>query len=215
MELDSYEILPRDFYQQNDVVSIARQLIGKVLFSRLDGQLTAGRIVETEAYNGRDDKACHAFLKRTRRTEIMYGPGGHAYIYLCYGIHHLFNIVTNEESLADAVLVRAVEPLLGLDIMMQRRGLKEARKNLTAGPGVLSQAFGIRKYYSGTDLLKSPIWIAETKVADRKLEIESDRRVGVNYAGKDALLPWRFYEKGNKWISRKKQKDVDINQLKD
>jgi DNA-3-methyladenine glycosylase len=213
MELDSYEILPREFYRQPDVVEIARQLLGKVLFTSFDGQLTAGKIVETEAYDGRNDKACHAFLKRTKRTEIMYGDGGYAYIYLCYGIHHLFNIVTNEKSLADAILVRAIEPIEGLETMMKRRGMDEPKTNLTAGPGMLSQAMGIKKDLSGSDLVNGPIWIAEDKTHNSPVTIEADRRVGVNYAGEDALLPWRFYEKDNRWISRKKQKDVDINQL--
>ena len=112
-----YVKIPKSFYQREDVVKIAQELLGKYIFTQVDGKVTAGMIVETEAYNGRNDKACHAFLKRTKRTEVMYQPGGLAYIYLCYGIHHLFNIVTNRSGLADAVLIRAVEPAFGLQTM--------------------------------------------------------------------------------------------------
>lgn len=195
-----YVKLPLSFYLRADVVKIARELLGKYLFTCFDGKLTAGKIVETEAYCGRNDRACHAYLRRTERTEVMYQPGGRAYIYLCYGIHHLFNIVTNREGLADAVLVRAIEPVIGVEEMKVRRG-KETLRRLTSGPGILSQALAIHRDFTGTDLLGAQIWIAE-KAGDESVEIRSDVRIGVDYAGEDALLPWRFYVKDNVWVSK-------------
>src|SRR5690554_1482401 len=128
--------LPRSFFERDDVVGITRELIGKVLCTQIDGQLTSGIIVEAEAYNGREDRACHAYPNiRTERTSIIYEAPGFAYVYLCYGIHHLFNIVTNKEGLADAILVRGVEPLDGIDIMLERRGKEKLHPTLTNGPG--------------------------------------------------------------------------------
>lgn len=203
IDFTSYEKLPQSFYLRPDVVMIARELLGKYLFTNIGGNLTAGKIVETEAYNGRNDRACHAFLKRTKRTRVMYEGGGRAYIYLCYGIHHLFNIVTNEEQMADAVLIRAVEPILGQEVMQLRRGEKVKFQKLTAGPGTLSQALGIHKDYTGADLTADTIWLAQGHGED--FEIATDRRVGVDYAGQDALLPWRFMIKDHPFISVKKR----------
>lgn len=203
MDKKQYAKLPRAFYVDPDVVKIAQKLLGKVVFTHIDGIFTAGRIVETEAYCGRNDRACHAFARRTARTEVMYGPGGQAYVYLCYGIHHLFNIVTNEAGLADAVLVRAVEPLIGLEEMQQRRGCVVPAR-LTKGPGTLSQALGIHTRHTGTDLLGDSIWIAEELHA-KPFEMETDVRIGVDYAGEDALLPWRFLIKDSPWVSVKKK----------
>ena len=194
-----YEKLPRSFYQNTDVVQIAKDLLGKVLVTNVEGVITAGKIVETEAYSGIGDKACHANGKRTPRTEIMYGEAGHAYIYLCYGIHHLFNVVTNVEGRADAVLIRAIEPLEGLDCMKERRKFTKAK--LASGPGTLSQALGMHVSMTGTDLLEDQIWIANG--ADQeKPEILSDTRIGVEYAEEDALKPWRFVIAGNKYVSK-------------
>ncbi len=203
VDLSSYEKLPISFYKNPDVVTIARQLVGKFLFTNIGGKLTAGKIVETEAYNGRDDRACHAFQKRTPRTEVMYAEGGRAYVYLCYGIHHLFNIVTNKEGLADAVLVRAVEPVIGIDIMQDRRGEKVKSHKLTAGPGTLTQALGITRSFDKVSLLEDQIWVAESH--DEEIQIGVDRRVGVDYAGEDAKLPWRFFIEGNEFVSVKKR----------
>ena len=161
-DFKSFVKLPRSFYVRSNVVEIAQDLLGKYLFTDIKGVLTVGKIIETEAYNGRRDKACHAFLKRTRRTNIMYHRGGHAYVYLCYGIHHLFNVVTNREGLADAILIRAIEPVHGLEDMIKRRG-KNNHYKLTAGPGTLSQALGIQREMTGTDLLGNSIWIANKK----------------------------------------------------
>ncbi|MEP4534364.1 MAG: DNA-3-methyladenine glycosylase [Cyclobacteriaceae bacterium] len=205
MNISAYEKLPLAFYKRDDVVQIARDLLGKILVTHLQGKLTAGRIVETEAYNGRNDKACHAYYKRTPRTEVMYEEGGRAYVYLCYGIHHLFNVVTNEEGLADAVLIRGLEPLEGLDQMFGRRNVL-SRKKLTSGPGTLSQALGINRSMSGENLGGSSIWIAQPSDINDNFEIETDVRIGVDYAEEDALLPWRFYIKENDFVSRKKKK---------
>lgn len=192
-----YEKLDRSFYERNDVVQVAFDLVGKYLFTHIDGVLTAGRIVETEAYCGRDDKACHAYNRRTPRTEIMNGKGGYAYIYLCYGIHHLFNVVTNKEDLADAVLIRALEPMIGEHEMKLRR--QSTNGKLASGPGTLSQALGIHTSMTGYDLLGDAIWIAD---GQEKVDVESDVRIGVDYAEEDALKPWRFLMKGNHYVSK-------------
>lgn len=193
------KVLP-SFFQRSDVVEIARDLLGKVLFTYLNGELTGGMIVETEAYCGETDRACHAFGKRTARTEPMYQPGGIAYVYLCYGIHHLFNVVTNKLGAADAVLIRALEPVVGLDIMLKRRQNKNAK--LASGPGVLSQALGISTSLNGCSLQGDEIWIASEKEA-KLPEIVAGKRIGVEYAGVDAHLPWRFGIKNHPEVSKK------------
>lgn len=185
-------ILPPDFYANPDVADAARSLLGKVLCTNIDGVLTSGIITETEAYCGRNDKACHANNgRRTPRTEVMFGPPGHAYVYLCYGIHHLFNVVTNREGLADAVLVRSVAPVDGLDIMKERRGMAD-RKSLTNGPGKLSQALGIVTSMSGIKLDKEPVWIEDRGIQTDESSVKTTPRIGVEYAGEDAKSPWRF-----------------------
>ncbi len=196
-------VLSRKFYERDDVTLIAREMLGKILCTRINGTLTTGRIVETEAYAAEGDKACHAHLGRfTKRTETMFGPGGTAYIYLCYGIHHLFNVVTNKEGTPEAVLIRAIEPLEGTGVMMERRGMDRMQRRLTAGPGVMSQAMGITKELDTTDLCRpDTIWIEEARVGFPDFEIETGPRVGVDYAGEDAQLPWRFSVKGSKWKS--------------
>lgn len=204
IDFSVYEKLPEAFYLNDDVVSVARQLLGKYLFTNIDGKITVGKIVETEAYNGRNDRACHAFHKKTERNKTMFESGGKAYVYLCYGMHHLFNVVTNVEEQADAVLIRAVEPVYGLEVMQERRGLKIKYQKLTAGPGTLSQALGIKTKWNGTDLTGEEIWIAKGPAAP--FEIETDVRIGVDYAGEDALLPWRFFIQGNSFVSVPKKK---------
>lgn len=192
MSLEKGIILPESFYANPDVVIVAKQLLGKVLCTNFDGNLTSGIITETEAYCGRNDKACHANNGlRTERTEVMYGPPGNAYIYLCYGIHHLFNVVTNREGLADAVLIRGLKPMDGINIMKRRRGMNDL-KNLTNGPGKLSQALQIQTSYTGHDLKSRPLWIEDRSITitDRKIKITS--RIGVDYAQEDAKKPWRF-----------------------
>ena len=195
-----YEKLDRSFYLSDDVVQVARDLLGKVLVTNINGIITAGKIVETEAYCGRGDKACHANGKRTARTEVMYGVGGYAYVYLCYGIHHLINVVTNKEGQADAVLIRALEPLKGLDEMKLRRG--NTKSKLASGPGTLSQAMGIHVKMTGTDLLGDQIWISPGNEINPTKEIVSGTRIGVDYAEEDALRPWRFIIKDDKYVSK-------------
>lgn len=195
--------LPRSFYERDDVVQISKDLIGKVLCTKVDGVFTAGIIVETEAYNGRTDRACHAFPDvKTTRTATLYGKPGLAYVYLCYGIHHLFNVVTNKEGLADAVLIRAVEPLEGEDLMVERRGKDKLNPVITNGPGKLSQALGITTSLNETDLLGKTIWIEEGDSLIANNDIEASKRIGVDYAGDDANLLWRFTLKGSNWVSK-------------
>jgi DNA-3-methyladenine glycosylase len=196
--------LSASFYQQKDVVSLAQQLVGKVLCTSFDDTVTSGIITETEAYCGRGDKACHANNgTRTDRTETMYKAGGVSYIYLCYGIHHLFNVVTNAPDKADAVLIRAIKPQEGKQLMLQRRDLDKITPALTAGPGRLTQALGITTDYDGVDLTQNTIWIEDQGISFSEDELVATTRVGVSYAGEDANLPWRFYPKNNHWISQK------------
>lgn len=198
-DLSTYAKLPESFYKRPKVVAVARDLLGKYLITNVEGAITVGKIVETEAYCGRNDKACHASRGMTKRTTTMYETGGVAYIYLCYGVHHLFNVVTNEEGLADAVLIRALEPVHNIE-EMQRRRKNVPYTRLTAGPGTLSQALGINTSLNGYSLTSEKIWIAE-KNRQQSFVIDSDRRVGVDYAGEDALLPWRFFISGNTFVS--------------
>jgi len=185
-------LLSTDFYTRSDVTLVARELVGKVLFSNIDGKLTAGIITETEAYCGRDDKACHANNNlRTKRTDIMYQNGGLAYIYLCYGIHHLFNVVTNIQGLADAVLIRGLYPFEGIAEMKQRR--KTSFDNLCNGPGKLTKALGITTHFNKTNLLEKTIWIEDHGIKIKPDELNISKRIGVEYAGEDADKLWRFY----------------------
>lgn len=195
--------IPRSFYERDDVVNISKELIGKVLCTNIDGMFTAGKIVETEAYNGRTDRACHAYPDvRTKRTETLYENPGIAYVYLCYGIHHLFNIVTNKEGYADAVLIRAVEPLEGEGCMVERRGKEKGKPVISNGPGKLSQALGITTEYDKTDLLGDRIWIEDRSLEIPQHSIKSSERIGVDYAEEDAALPWRFTLEDSKWVSK-------------
>jgi DNA-3-methyladenine glycosylase len=186
--------LPLSFYLRKDVVKISRELLGKYLFTNIDGIFTGGIITETEAYNGEVDRASHAFGgRRTNRTEIMYGEGGHAYVYLCYGIHSLFNVVTNKKNTPHAVLIRAIYPVEGLDQMRIRRKRPNASDaELCIGPGTVSQALGIHFSDSGKSLLGNEIWIEDKGLKIPMKEIIIGPRIGVDYAGKDALLPYRF-----------------------
>ncbi|HLX93332.1 MAG TPA: DNA-3-methyladenine glycosylase [Puia sp.] len=196
--------LNQSFYRRNDVVQIARELLGKILVTNFSGMRTSGRIVETEAYAGVIDKASHAFGgRRTRRTEVMYGRGGSAYLYLCYGIHHLFNVVTNKKNVPHAILVRALEPLEGIPIMLARTKKKNMDYSLTRGPGNVSKALGLFTRHSGTNLLEDEVFIADDGFELSSEEIEATRRIGVDYAGEDALLLYRFSIRGSKWVSVK------------
>lgn len=195
--------LPYSFYQNPDVNQLARQLIGKCLFTCVDGELTVGRIVETEAYKGVEDKASHAYGGRfTDRTKVMYESGGSSYVYLCYGIHHLFNVVTAPANIPHAVLIRGLEPVEGLEIMMRRRNMVSLKPNITAGPGALAKAMGIDRRLNAKDLTGDEIWIEDDGFQFPEEHIVAVSRVGVDYAGDHALLPWRYYLKGNKYVSK-------------
>lgn len=198
------EKLGRDFFIREDVLQVSRELLGKYLATDFGEGVAAGRIVEVEAYRGPDDKASHAYGGRyTERTRVMYLPGGHAYIYLCYGIHHLFNVVAGEEGMAHAILIRALEPSDNPPLMLRRRAMSKVERRLTSGPGALSQALGITRHYTGTDMLgpESPIWIESRGAPVADTDICASPRIGVDYAGECAAWPWRFYLRGNLWVS--------------
>ena len=185
--------LPLDFYLRDDVVGIARSLLGKVLCSNIGGELTKGLITETEAYAGVGDKASHAYGdRRTRRTAPMYAQGGHAYVYLCYGIHHLFNVVVGNVDEPLAVLVRACEPLDGIEVMRQRRGRSDDEELVLGGPGTLTQALGITTEMTGTSLLEDRLWIEDHGNRVSSEQIVVGPRVGIDYAEEDADRPYRF-----------------------
>jgi len=196
--------LELDFYQRKDVLKIAKELLGKILVTNWSGIITSGSIVECEAYAGVIDKASHAFGgRRTNRNEIMYGEGGFAYVYLCYGIHHLFNVVTNSKDTPHAILIRALDPIEGIGEMLLRTNKKKFDHTLTRGPGNVSKALGILTKHSGLSLLDDRIFIGDDGAANSKKEIAVSPRIGVDYAGEDALLPYRFYVKGNPYVSGK------------
>ena len=190
--------LPASFFLRSDVARIARDLLGRVLATRIGrGPLTAGMIVETEAYGGALDRASHAYgNRRTARTEVMFRRGGIAYVYLCYGLHSLFNIITNREGVPDAVLIRAIRPLRGIERMLRRRGKARVDGSLTSGPGALAQALGISREQNGLSLQGNTIWL-ETGIRVRPAEIATGPRIGVDYAGADARRPWRFWLRGS------------------
>jgi DNA-3-methyladenine glycosylase len=195
--------LTASFFLRTDVVRISRDLLGKCLCSRIgNSRVTAGIIVETEAYAGARDRASHAYKnKRTGRTEVMFRRGPVAYVYFCYGLHWLFNIITNVEGIPHAVLVRAIQPVRGFDLMVERRGGNKPGCRVASGPGAVAQALGIRGCHSGENLLGRRIWIEEgIKVLPGM--ICASPRVGVAYAGRDARLPWRFFIRGNAFVSQ-------------
>src|SRR5450432_4580341 len=192
------EKLGPSFYHRTNVVTIAKNLLGKLLVTSFNGDYTSGRIVETEAYNGFADKASHAYGgRRTNRTEIMYAAGGVAYVYLCYGIHHLFNVVTNKQDTPHAILIRGIEPVTGIEIMLRRMKKEKPDYTIGRGPGNVSKALGIDKSHTSLSLLRNEIYIADDGVKLKPSKIIATPRIGVDYAAEDALLPYRFYVKGN------------------
>ena len=194
--------LPDSFYRRTNVVKIARELLGKVLFTNVNGIITAGMIVETEAYSWRE-KGCHAYgAKKTNRNAVMFENGGYTYVYLCYGMHHLFNIVTNGRDVPEAVLIRAIEPVHGVDEMFLRRGMLKNNYHLTSGPGKLTKALGIDRKLNGKFLLDDEVWVEDVGAKISNQKILATPRIGIDYAGEDALLPWRFIVKGNAWVSK-------------
>jgi DNA-3-methyladenine glycosylase len=195
--------LPLSYYLNQDVIFLAKDLLGKVLFTQIEGQITAGVIVETEAYFGEIDKASHAYGgRRTNRTEIMYSEGGVSYVYLCYGIHHLFNIVTSVKGEPHAILIRAIKPLTGTEIMEQRRNMPISKSAISSGPGSAAKALGIDHSFNKKDLGGEEIWVEDHGIKYADDEIVASPRVGVAYAQEDAFLPWRFFVKGDKYISK-------------
>ncbi|MFF5382207.1 DNA-3-methyladenine glycosylase [Pedobacter suwonensis] len=195
--------LSPEYYRNEDVVSLAKDLLGKVLYTKIGEEITAGIIVETEAYFGVKDKASHAYGgRRTHRTETMYGEGGVAYVYLCYGMHHLFNVVTSVKDDPHAVLIRGIEPILGLEIIEQRRNMSRLKGAISAGPGSAAKALGIDKTFNAKNLSDEEIWIEDHGIWYAEEDIAATPRVGIAYAKEHALLPWRFFVKGNKYVSK-------------
>lgn len=185
--------IERSFYLREDVVQIAKELIGKVVFTKFNGKITAGIIIETEAYEGVTDRASHAFNgRRTTRTEVMYSTGGVAYVYLCYGMHSLFNIVTNKQDIPHAILIRGIYPFEGLEVMKKRKENLNLNRGSGSGPGKVSKLLGIHYSHSGIDLLGDEIWLEDRGLVLND-HILTGTRIGVDYAGKDALLPYRFW----------------------
>ncbi len=196
--------IPVEFYRRDNVLQIAADMLGKIIVTNWEGAITAVRILEVEAYNGIVDKASHAWNgRRTGRTEIMYAAGGVAYVYLCYGIHHLFNVVTNVQGIPHAILVRAGEPLKGVETMLKRAAKMKADFSLTRGPGNLAKVLGIHTGHTGLSLISKQLHLADDGFVCPKSEIGISPRIGVDYAGTDALLPYRFYKKGSLYISGK------------
>jgi DNA-3-methyladenine glycosylase len=195
--------LPLEFYQGNDVVSLSIQLLGKQVLTCVDGELTGGIIVETEAYRGPEDVGSHAYNhRRTARNEIMYARGGVVYMYICYGIHDMLNIVTGEEGDSHAILIRAIEPTIGLDVMRLRRGFENDDRRLCKGPGALAKALGLQKVHNGVSLSGDVIWIEDADTQISQKDIVACPRIGLNIAEPYKSIPWRFYIKGNKFVSR-------------
>jgi DNA-3-methyladenine glycosylase len=196
--------LPVEFYTHNDVIGIARNLLGKYLFTCIDGVTTGGYIVEAEAYSGILDKASHAYGDRqTPRTKTMYMQGGVAYVYLCYGIHEMFNVVTSVEGEPHAVLIRAIVPTDGIEAMMARRNLSVFKPAITSGPGCVARALGISRLMNANSLSGDVIWIEDRGLSFTDEEIVAAPRIGVDYAQEDTLLPYRFYVKDSPFAKKK------------
>lgn len=204
-----------DFYTRSDVVQVAKDLLGKILVTTFDGVRVSGKITEVEAYRAPEDKASHAYgNRRTARTEIMFLEGGHAYIYLCYGIHHLFNVVTGPPDMAHAVLIRGIEPLEGIDEMSRRRGLvlpdqhvqpkqyQKMHKLIGTGPGALSKSLGLTIAFTGQNMCSknTPFWLEDVGIEIPSSEIAAGPRIGVDYAAECAAWPWRFWIKNSIFV---------------
>jgi DNA-3-methyladenine glycosylase len=190
--------IARPFYEQ-PTLAVARELLGKYLVRKHPDGKTVGRIVETEAYVGPKDLACHASRGRTARTEIMFGPAGFTYVYFIYGVYYCLNIVTEEVDHASAVLIRALEPVEGIELMKKRRRIEELR-NLASGPGKLCQAFAIDKSLNGADVCAGVLYVEDR--GEPAPKILATPRIGVDYAGKWKDKPWRFLIRGNEFVSK-------------
>ncbi len=199
-ERSGFEPLPREFYAR-PVLTVAKDVIGKILVHASPEGLVAGRIVEAEAYRGPEDRAAHSFGgRRTERTEAMFGPPGIAYVFFVYGMHWHVNLVTTREDAPHAVLLRAAQPLLGGELMAARRGVPAQHVNLCNGPGKLCRAFGIDRRHYGVDLTRGALFLSED--GRPKPKLGRSPRIGVDYAEAWADKPWRFFELGNAWVSR-------------
>ncbi|PWK79318.1 DNA-3-methyladenine glycosylase [Mucilaginibacter oryzae] len=195
--------LPENYYLGNDVVAISRDLIGKFLFTCINNVVTGGYIVETEAYNGVIDKASHAYgNRRTARTDTMFKRGGISYVYLCYGIHEMFNIVTSVEGNPQAILIRAIQPTEGIGEMQVRRNMPQLKPTVTKGPGSVAKALGISRNINAFSLQGDVIWLEDRGLTFPDDQVAAGPRIGVAYAQEDALLPYRFYVKGNIYVSK-------------
>jgi len=195
------KLIPLSDYLKDPFEITKNVLLGATLYSNIGGKLCAGRIVELELYKGDCDRACHAYPnKKTARNAVMFGLGGHAYVYFVYGMHNMFNVVICDKDCPNAILIRALEPTVGIDIMQARRGMTDIR-NLCNGPAKLTQALGITTKHNGLDLIAGKtIWIEPR--TDAKPKIAAGVRIGVDYAGEDAKLPWRFVVADNKFVSK-------------
>ena len=187
------QTIPLSYYKQENVKALAKDLLGKFLFTHLEGQTTGGMITETEAYAGTKDKASHAYNgRRTARTEIMYAEGGVSYVYFTYGMHHLFNVVTGKKEVPHAVLIRALFPLVGMETMMQRTGKSTSGYHLTNGPAKMTKALAITKQQNGLPLDGDTLWLENHGIVVDDAHILTTSRIGVDYADEDAKLPYRF-----------------------
>ena len=194
--------LGREFYLRENTLKVARELLGKLLVVAADdGKRVSGVIVETEAYLGVTDRAAHSYGgRRTARNEVMYGGGGHAYVYFIYGMYFQFNVVTGPADHPQAVLIRALEPVEGIEVVRARRGEMNDR-NLTSGPGKLCIAMGIDRGLNGEDLLAEKVWLEDYRKVPPK-QVAVGKRIGIDYAGEDAEKPWRFWIRGNQNVSK-------------
>lgn len=197
--------LPAAYFKNEDTLFLSRDLLGKFLITNLnDHGETGGMIVETEAYMAPDDKASHAYnFRRTERTEVMYRSGGIAYVYLCYGMHHLFNIITHKVDMPHAILIRALEPTDGIEAMLARCGKMKTTPRLTSGPALLTKALGIRNIHTGVNLSEDQIWIEDRGISIPEERIEATPRIGIDYAEEFKTVPWRFTIKGHPSLSKK------------
>lgn len=194
--------LSTDFYERDDVAQIAKDLLGKYIITTFDQQYTVGRIVETEAYAGIIDKASHAYNnRRTARTDVMFGPAGVSYVYLCYGIHHLFNVVCNVKDKPDAVLIRGIEPVEGINEMLQRLKKEKSDSSIGRGPGNVSKALGISTQHTGLHLQSKEIWLAEDNTS-ASFTILTSPRIGVDYAAEHAKWLYRFFIQDHPQVSK-------------
>ncbi len=207
--------LERDFYTRADTITIARDLLGKLLVVPRDsGDRVSGMIVETEAYLGETDRAAHSYGgRRTARNEVTYALGGHVYLFFIYGMYYQLNVVCGEVDSPHVVLIRAIEPVEGIDIMRERRSRKKSEpgavatgsaldKNLTSGPGKLCIAMSIDRSLNGQDLLGNAIWVEDHRSISES-DVGTGKRIGIDYAGQDAEKPLRFWVRGNGFVSRK------------